>query len=326
VLYALHTTGRDDYPAFDEHVDWTIRYAARQPWLRPGLYDGLHGIAYVLDRLGRREAARELLGRARSVVDERPGAGLFDGLAGIGLTQLDLAARLDDPALFEAATAAARRLALALDDPAAARVTAPVRPGLMHGWSGPALLMLRLHDHTGDPGLLAAAGRALRRDLERCTGGRGGGLGVSDEAGRYVCYLEGGSGGIGIALTEYLRRAGDAELAAASAAIRRALGLELVLWPGLFEGRAGLLSALSHHDHTDAAGLHLRHLRHSLVPFRDHLAVPGNGLNRLSMDLATGAAGVLLSVDSALRSGSCRLPGVDGPASVTPHIDQTTRR
>lgn len=59
VLYALDVTGAYRHP---EHEEWLIRRALRpQPGTRLGFYDGLHGVAYVLDHLGHRHEALKIL-------------------------------------------------------------------------------------------------------------------------------------------------------------------------------------------------------------------------------------------------------------------------
>jgi hypothetical protein len=59
VLYALHTTGAARVP---EHEQWLVRQATNPPSGTPlGLYDGLHGAAYALDRLERHDDALRVL-------------------------------------------------------------------------------------------------------------------------------------------------------------------------------------------------------------------------------------------------------------------------
>ena len=71
VLYALHATGaaRDE-----QHEQWLVQHATAPPVGTPlGLYAGLHGVAYVLDRLGRSRrrpgGAGDLLGGLRQQRD-----------------------------------------------------------------------------------------------------------------------------------------------------------------------------------------------------------------------------------------------------------------
>ena len=92
VLHALLVCGYGEDPAFEgafeEYVDWLARAAERTRWPRPGLYDGLAGVAYVLDELGRTDQGRAALDRIDGIGLDRCGAGLFGGLAGIGLARL----------------------------------------------------------------------------------------------------------------------------------------------------------------------------------------------------------------------------------------------
>ena len=81
VLYALHTTGAT---ASDEYEHWLLRRIDTLPQdARVGLYDGVHGIAYVLDLLGHREAAHRLIALSLEERWQRLGPDLAEGLAGI---------------------------------------------------------------------------------------------------------------------------------------------------------------------------------------------------------------------------------------------------
>ncbi|TMK47486.1 MAG: lantipeptide synthetase, partial [Actinobacteria bacterium] len=104
VLYSLDAVGCGRYPA---HEDWLVERALhprRTP--RFGFYDGLHGVAYVLDRLGRRSEALEVLQRCRRELAgslDRLGLDLEGGLAGIGLNLGHFASVTGDGALDDAA-------------------------------------------------------------------------------------------------------------------------------------------------------------------------------------------------------------------------------
>jgi hypothetical protein len=187
------------------------------------------------------------------------------------------------------------------------------RAGLMYGASGPALLLLRLFDHSGDERLLERAAQALNRDLDRCVTARDGSLQV-DEGWRTMPYLADGSAGIGMVLDDYLTRRPDERFAQASAALRKAAQARFYIHPGLFQGRAGLLLHLSHRYPPataiaePAVADHIADLDLYSVPFADGLAFPGQALLRLSMDLATGTAGVMLALGAALHRHPVHLP------------------
>ena len=346
VLYALQVSGTAVEPC---HVQWLLDAVERNP-ATPGLYIGSHGVAYVLDRLGRTKEATNLLDRLMAAPADEPGTDLFAGLPGIALTLLHFSTVLGDRALRDAAIHAADRLAHALRLPSATRsATAPDaaeerhstdRAGLMYGASGAALLFLRLYQSTADSGMLGLAREAIDRDLACCLLGEDGTLQV-DEGSRVLPYLESGSAGIGLVLHEYLAHRPDASLQERQDQIRRAAEPEFIVQSGLFNGRAGLIAYLARlrgttTRHDEVIRRHIRLLGWHLVPYQGHAAFPGDQLLRLSMDLATGSAGVLLGVGSAL-AGVPALPfwtpahapankvPPDGPGA-TPHRDGSTRR
>ncbi|MEL3945686.1 class III lanthionine synthetase LanKC [Streptomyces sp. LNU-CPARS28] len=299
VLHALLVCGYGEdlafEGAFEEYVDWLARAAERTRWPRPGLYDGLAGVAYVLDELGRTDQGRAALDRIDGIGLDRCGAGLFGGLAGIGLARL----RFGD---VDAARALGERLARTVTG--GGRLPGPTDAvGLAHGWSGPALLFVHLHAATDDERWLRLAETALARDLGRCGAPREGRVQVRDGQ-RWLSTLDRGSAGIGLVLDAYVRRTDDPCFARVRDRIRDGLGTELLLSPGLLDGQAGLLHATAHLTGPGPAlAPHLRGLGLHSVRFRGRRAFALDGLLRLSMDLATGTAGVLLAVHTALRGG-----------------------
>jgi hypothetical protein len=307
VLYALATTGAGTDP---EHVDWLVERSRQARHPHVGLYNGLHGVAYLLDLLGRHDDALGVLDHALAPTGDLRARGLFGGLAGIGLNLLHFARSAGEQSLREAAGGIAQQLACAVQDPDVAP-DLPSAAGLMYGFSGPALLFIHLYEETGDTTFLDLAAAALRRDLAYCQAMSDGALQVL-EGHRLMPYLSVGSAGIGLVLGEYLRHRDDEELAAAQACLRRACLGEFVLFSGLFAGRAGLIAYLSREpDPSRGTGgdaaleRHLDRLALHALTYRGHVAFPGDQLLRLSMDLATGSAGVLLALHAALDQGAC---------------------
>ncbi|MEU6536655.1 class III lanthionine synthetase LanKC [Streptomyces sp. NPDC047000] len=308
VLWALHSTGA---PVDPGHVQWLLDAVGREP-CRPGLYTGSHGVALALDRLGHTRHAHNLLDRLLKAPPDDQGSDLAGGLPGIGLTLLHFAGTTADASLLAAATDTADRLAARLT--AASGNGAPPagpRTGLLHGSTGAALFFLRLHDSTGDPALLDLAEQALARDLARCVLGEDGTLQV-DDGSRVLPYLESGSAGIAAVLHSWLRHRPDPELRQSLDRMRGAAEPEFIVQPGLFNGRAGLVALLDLLQdgtavHDRVIRRHIRRLVWHVVPYRGHVAFPGEQLLRLSMDLATGSAGILLALGSAL-AGTPGLP------------------
>ncbi|MFE0808834.1 class III lanthionine synthetase LanKC [Streptomyces sp. NPDC058848] len=311
VLWALHATGAGRLP---EHERWLLDALARRPVLRRGLYSGRYGIAYVLDRLGHADEAAKLLvdaGDPPLTAD----AGLYGGIAGEGLTHLYFASRYDDAGHREEARLRAARIERMLDDPGHPAAPTAARAGLMHGWSGCALFLLRMYEADGDPRHLDLAFLALRRDLEVCVTRSNGSVQVADRGIRTLAYLEVGSGGIALVADELLAARPDPDVEEVLPAIRRACQTEYVAEPHLFNGRSGLMATaarLAHRDPgteaRDAVRRHLKALTWHKLAYRGRLAFPGDQSYRLSMDLATGNAGVLLGIRAAVDGTGSFLP------------------
>lgn len=312
ILYALSVTGAGRHP---EHEEWLLRQAKQPPpGTMMGLYDGLHGVAFTLEHFGYREQALTALDMCMNDGWESLGLDLLGGISGIGLNLAHFADRTGDAALRAAAVHAADLVAERLGTvDSVAELSSLEHPyaGLFRGSSGPALLLLRMFDDTGDTAYLDQAAVALRQDLRRCRL-RDNGVMEVNEGWRTMPYLAVGSVGIGIAIEEYLARRFDDEFARASQAIRRAALSRLYVQTGVFTGRAGMLLYLagqSASPHTDPdLRDQLSRLPWHALPLADGLAFAGDQLLRLSMDLATGTAGVLLAIGAARHDQPVHLP------------------
>lgn len=309
MLYALAETGAERY---EEGERWLLDHTDPVPIGTPlGLYDGLAGVAYTLDRLGHRQRALDLVERILSEKWHKLSSDLRGGLAGLGLVLDHLARTTGESELRERAAEAAHLLVRRLAEP---RLDPPRRrAGLLRGASGPALFLLRRHEATGDPTWLDAAGEALRHDLECLVVQKNGGLAV-DEGWRTMPYLGDGSVGVGMVLDDYLGLAagtgpglaagtGTDAFTQTRAGVLAAAGYRFYAQPGLFEGRAGMILHLARTgaprerlaEQIAALGWHA-------MPYQGQLAFPGNHLMRLSMDLGTGTAGCLLALGAALAA------------------------
>ncbi|WP_326574108.1 class III lanthionine synthetase LanKC [Streptomyces sp. NBC_00481] len=297
VLYTLAEVGAERY---EEGERWLLDHTDPVPIGTPlGLYDGLAGVAHTLDRLGHRQRALDLVEQILSEKWHKLSSDLRGGLAGLGLVLDELARTTGESALRDHADEAARLLVRRLTEP---RPAPPRRrAGLLRGASGPALFLLRRYEATGDPGLLDAAGEALRQDLECLVEQKNGGLAV-DEGWRTMPYLGDGSVGVGMVLDDYLAATGTGtdELTRIRAGVLTAAAYRFYAQPGLFEGRAGMVLHLAR---TGAPRAELTRQIAALgwhsMPYQGQLAFPGNHLMRLSMDLGTGTAGCLLALGAA---------------------------
>jgi len=317
VLHAMHATGAERQPRFEE---WLLRKATKPAGgTHCGLYDGLHGAAFTLEQLGYRQEALDVLDICLRENWQSLGSDLFGGLAGIGLNLLHFADRTGEPALRLAGQRAAELVAERLaepdpdagePDPLVSRV-GRTTGGLMYGKAGQALLLMRAYDDTGDEAFLDAAAEALRRDLRRCLVRPNGTLELN-EGWRSMPYFAIGSAGIGFAIDSYLGYRADEQFAEAVPRIELTCQSTMYILPGLFTGRAGILYHLAGRSaapRTDPlVTKQIRNLAWHVLPYEDGIGFPGIRLLRLSMDLATGNAGVLLALGSALHDAPAHLP------------------
>jgi class III lanthionine synthetase len=317
VLYALHATGAAIEPL---HEAWLVQHAtnaARGSSL--GLYDGLAGVAYVLDRLERHDDALNVLEMCIDALQRaRDGLGLDlrGGLPGLALTLAHFAQRDDDAVLWDHVWQIADLVAGRLGDvDSVAQTSGGDEPyaGLLRGSSGAALMFLRLHEQRPDDALLDAAAIAIRQDLRRCVATPDGALHVN-EGGRTLPYIHDGSVGIGFVVDDYLARREDEQFAQSAPQLRLAALSGFYVLSGLFTGRAGMILYLSRGlapgsgGEDPAVAEHVRRLNWHAVSYRGNIAFPGDQLLRLSMDLASGTAGVMLALGAALHDRPVHLP------------------
>ncbi|GAA4547220.1 class III lanthionine synthetase LanKC [Amycolatopsis samaneae] len=298
VLYALSAASYD-VPA--EHVSWLERRALANHAGAPGLLHGQIGIALAAAHLGKVDTAREILARNRTAESELVAAHYAGGLAGLVLAKVELGELLGDRLLEQALVHGHDLRGLVTGKPA--RVAPPDAPGLSRGYAGISLALCRLYDLTHDRLWLDAAQEALLRDLARCTADDTGAWYV-DDGRRLLPYLADGGAGVALAADAILRHREDPALAVSRDALRR--GCAVPAWSahvGLFGGRAGLVAYSRRVEELPTL------LRHAIVTGNGGIAFAGDQLLRLSMDLATGAAGVLLGA-SAAQTGGPVLPGL----------------
>ncbi|MCI4065994.1 class III lanthionine synthetase LanKC [Micromonospora sp. R77] len=321
VLWALHATG---VPTDATHERWLID-RVREPAAgsRLGFYDGLHGIAYVLDALGHRTEALRLLDLCLDEPWTELGTDLTSGLSGIALNLAHFAGLTGERRYADAARRAVGLVVDRLGDvESVAEVSGGRHPyaGLARGGAGMALMLLRMYELDRDPALLDHAATALRQDLRRCVLRDAGHLEVN-EGWRTMPYLAEGSVGIGLVLDQYLRHRPDETLRGQAAAIRRCADSPFYAQSGLFAGRAGIVTYLAARGEHDAARRQARLLSWHALPYRGLTAFPGDQLLRLSMDLATGTAGVLAALSTSRTTDAARLPFLTPLPGATPAGD-----
>ena len=138
----------------------------------------------------------------------------------------------------------------------------------------------------------------IRRDAEQCElTGDGTCLVTDTHGGRLLPYLEWGSAGVLAAASIAAGMTGRALLDPDRlAGTLHACSSRMYVYDGFHHGRAGILAALlaAGESGAAAADFQARQLARTLPQLDGTRAVVGDGLIRLSADLATGAAGVAL--------------------------------
>lgn len=310
VLYALHRAGRACDPAVVHRLRDEALAAAETS--APGLLHGSAGIAGVLAELGEVDAAESLLTAAAAHPLNNSSATFGGGAAGTALGLLAHHRRTGEQRWLDQAT----RLLDSVPDGAelTARLSTTNRSGLVGGRTGVALALYRLYRCTGDDRLFARGMRLLHEELAYAVPLPGEGLGfrIAQADRRVYPYLFAGSAGYAAVLARFLaHRPGaefdgvDGDLAAAEALARclRACAARFTVFPGLFPGLAGLVMTLTdvgtRLDRPDLLGAALTNARglfRYAVPHKNGVGWLGEPGQRLSADLWSGAAGVLLAL------------------------------
>lgn len=333
VAHALRTTGRPVERSVVVRLrDDSLAAAADTP---PGLFFGNAGIAWVLDDFGEHEAASALLTAAAAHPLASRSATLAGGVAGVAMGELCAYCRSGDPVHLDRATELLGRVP---DDESLADWLGPHEAsGLSQGRPGIALALYYLNRLTGDARHLSRGLRLLRDELKYALpmdhdamGFRG-----STVDSRNLDYLNVGSAGYAHVVARYLTCVDEPDLIAALERCLRTLTIRFTVAGGLFQGQAGLAFVQG-----EVAGLHGRPelfdaevdagraLFKYAVPHASGVRWTGGYGHRLSAELWTGSAGVLLALERLLTHRRDLLFTLDeavaGLTGETPPVSQSS--
>ncbi|MFK0022672.1 lanthionine synthetase C family protein [Streptomyces sp. NPDC090798] len=288
-----------------EVSDWLLNRDLSAEDYPPGMYVGLGGIAYALQRLGcedRADDAMVQLYRSR-LKFEAPHVML--GAAGWGLCSLHRFTRTGDRDHMVWALRAAEFVI----DSAERRMDLlcwPVRSeervhyGYGYGSSGIALFMLHLHLLTGDATAKEVAVRALEFDLAHEEANEWGPTWRRWEEDPTIRpYWIHGAAGIGAVVIRFHQALGSPRYLEIARRIAESLFIKFTVTPGQFEGMAGIAEFLL--DMYAATGEERYRdravdLAETILWFQLRrprgVAWPGVSLDKVSSDFSCGAAGV----------------------------------
>lgn len=302
IAHAIGAMGRQ---VPQQVVDWILQPTKDRDSIPPGLYSGLSGIAWSVLDLGRREEAKRILALSHKHPLLYEAADLFHGIAGWGLANLKFFLALQDELYLSKAMDAGEFLLKSSKESEKGLYWASgdeIPLGLAHGPSGISLFLLYLYLASGREDFLATGIRGLDYDLNSGVTTRDGGLSWrrKDDQGKIIYpYWRYGSAGIGMALIRYHSVLGDERYMDFIEKIYLDLNRKYAVFPGLFIGLAGLGEALLDFHRFTGDDRFLRgayRVATGLSLFRitrdEGIAFPGDGLNKICCDLATGSAGV----------------------------------
>ncbi len=310
VLHALHKAGRACDPVVVRRLRDDALAAADTA--APGLLYGSAGIACVLAELGQDDAAGKLLAEAAAHPLNATSATLGGGAAGTALGLLVHHRRTGEQRWLDLAGRLLERLPCG--DELSARLSPANRSGLVGGRAGVALALYGLYGRTGDSRLFAQGMRLLGEELAYAEPIPVDALGFkTTHADRRVYpYLFAGSAGYAAVLSRYLAHRPDAEFDAADTdygaadvleRCLRACSARFAVFPGLFPGVAGLAVTLAdagkrlgRPELVDSALTSARGLFRYAIPREDGVGWLGEPGQRLSADLWSGSAGILLAL------------------------------
>jgi serine/threonine protein kinase len=324
VLHALHRAGR----ACDPVVVRRLRdeALAAVDTSAPGLLFGSAGVACVLAELGEVDAAETLLAAAATHPLNSTAASLGGGAAGTAMGLLIHHHRNGEQHWLDLADRLLQRLPEG--EELTAQLSVPKPSGLVGGRTGVALAHYYLYRATGDSRLFDRGLRLLRDELsyaESPLPADGLRMHPSHADPRVYPYLFVGSAGYAAVLSRYLAHRPDAEFEGSDLtsdeALQRSLHscrVRFTAFPGLFPGLAGLAAVLAgagrrldRPDLIEAAHISARGLFRYAVPHKNGVSWLGEPGQRLSADLWSGSAGILLAIQQLIDPGPGLLDVLD---------------
>lgn len=297
VIMSLFRTGELNNDIFEWVENLDINYLKQ---LDDGLLTGKSGISSILYELGYKEKAKELLNTIE-VDSNESDISLSSGLSGIGLFYIDFFYSEKDSHYLHIAEDIGDILSQRLEE------NVEIIPfdddivdkGLISGWSGVSLFYTVLFNITKNQKWLNLSKKALDKDLE---------LGIFDEEKAYHIddghrlfpYLAGGSAGLIIALLEYNITTREKNLDKELMGFAKIAESKSFYNCGLYRGTTGILATSSliddYQNNQDITLTQktLNILALHLLENEKYIYVPGDSCYRLSGDVFSGSAGLLL--------------------------------
>ncbi|AMX00148.1 class III lanthionine synthetase LanKC [Rummeliibacillus stabekisii] len=274
-----------------------------------GLLTGNAGIATTLYELGYREDALKLFNEVSEDFDLND-VSLRSGLAGIGLAFVSLYLEDGNNRNLEKAESIAGYIEDFISSGKSLSVSdwAAVPLGLIDGWSGVSLFYSALYSITRNKEFYLRAVSLIENDLKNTQEDEAvNTLQSIDEKNRLLPYLSGGTTGIGVAIW-YLNHVSDQNLYQKELKqIVNLSNIRCTFSGGLFDGAGSFLLLPSIvQDSAERIEEEIKRATERLNLFLIHkenqILFPGNFCYRLSDDLYSGSAGIILGLKGILEA------------------------
>jgi serine/threonine protein kinase len=287
-------------------LDWIKARDLGTATYPPGLHNGLSGMAWSWLELGDEDRATQLLARADAhpMLARRPE--MFNGLAGWGSAHLRFLLHSGDQRHLEQAKQAGDLILESRDKvgPDSARWFSgdDLCVGYGHGAAGISGFLLDLYGASGDGRYLEAAAQGLEWIRSVALENADGWLSwrAKEDVPSSVPYMRWGSAGIVRTYVKYWRMTHDDSVLPTIDAAIKDCDRKYTIFPGYNFGLSGLadlfLDLREEPRWRETAERALQRTLSGVLLFAlqtDHgIAYPGDGLGRISCDLATGSAGI----------------------------------
>lgn len=265
----------------------------------PGLLTGLSGIIAVLYKIGYQKEALSQFDKLINLIDKQD-VTLRSGLSGIGLSLIGAFRETKETKYLENSKQIATFINEYAEKNKEIKITdwSAVNLGLIDGWSGVSLFFLELYKVTNDKKYLDKSQYYIKKDLKN-TKSKDGVLYIVDKYNRLLPYLSGGSIGLALVLKKIQEVKGNAIYQNEIKSILPCYYIRSTINGGLFEGFGSylLLSNLLLDD-SNYTNTILENLNLFLIDKEDYLVYPSHFGFRLSFDVFSGSAGILIGLSN----------------------------
>ena len=277
-----------------------------------GFLSGRAGIVAALYECGYREQALQLA----HLVLNKYNRDSFDltlrsGLSGIGLMFIALYTETKEMQYLEEAKKIASNITHKMESgkPLTTTDWDSVDVGLSDGFSGISLFYSLLYKVTEDETYIQFSKLLIDKDSENATvSERDGSLQTIDKKKiRLLPYLSNGSIGLGIAISVYHQVKKQNDFQSELDAIMKVAEYRCCYDAGLFDGAGGffvLVSIAKENDKTNIIQKSIEKLKLLLINKQNNYYVPGKYIFKLSSDMYSGSAGVILALQTS-QSKNC---------------------